>query len=103
MEYAATVWSPSKKKDIKKLEKIPRAATKLAPNLVNISYEERLLELNLITLEQRTERGDLIAIYRVMKGMEELDRDDLINWDTRDTRGHGKKDRKGFLQKRHQE
>lgn len=91
LEYAATVWSPSKKKDIKKLERIQRAATKLAPSLINKSYEERLLELNLTTLEQRRERGDLIAIYRVMMGMEELDREDLINWDTRDTRGHGKK------------
>ena len=26
-----------------------------------------------------------------MKGMERLDREDLVNWDIRDTRGHGKK------------
>ena len=94
MEYSAAVWAPSKKKDIKKLERIQRAATKLAPSLMDKSYEERLSKLNLTTLEQRRERGDLIAVYRVMKGMEELDRDDLIIWDTRDTRGHGKKDKK---------
>ena len=99
LEYAATVWSPSKKKDIKKLERIQRAATKLAPNLTNKSYEERLLDLNLTTLEQRRERGDLIAIYRVMKGIEELDRDDLITWDTRVTRGHGKKIKRDFYRR----
>ena len=37
------------------------------------------------------ERGDLVAVYRVMKGLEKLDREDLLIWDTRDTRGHGKK------------
>ncbi len=34
-----------------------------------------------------------------MKGMEELDRDDLINWDTRDTRGHGKKIKRDFYRR----
>ncbi|MPC29355.1 hypothetical protein E2C01_022583 [Portunus trituberculatus] len=42
-------------------------------------------------LEQRRERGDLIAAYRAMKGLEKLDREDLLIWDTSDTRGHGKK------------
>ncbi len=89
LEYAAAVWAPIKKKDFKKLERIQRAATKLAPSLMAKSYEERLSKL--MTLEQRRQRGDLIAVYRIMKGMEDLDRDDLIIWDTRDTRGHGKK------------
>ena len=47
--------------------------------------------LDLTTLEQRRERGDLITVYRVMKGLEELDREDLLIWDTTETRGHGKK------------
>ena len=91
LEYAATVWSPSTKKHIRKLEMIQRAATKLPQSLRDLTYEERLCILGLTTLEQRRERGDLIMIYRVMKGMERLDREDLVNWDIRDTRGHGKK------------
>ena len=80
--------------DIKRLERIQRAATKLAPSLKNKPYEERLARLNLPTLEQRRERGDMIAIFRIMKGIEDLDRDDLVTWDTRDTRGHGRKIKK---------
>ncbi len=44
------------KKKTKKLERIQRAATKLAPNLADKSYEERLVELNLTTLEEREGR-----------------------------------------------
>ena len=73
LEYAATLWSPSTKKNIRRIERIQRAATKLAPTLSELTYEERLLRLGLPTLEQRRERGDLLAIYRIMKNMEVLD------------------------------
>lgn len=39
----------------------------------------------------------------MMKGMEELDIDNLINWDTKNTQGHGKKDSEGFLKESKQE
>ena len=90
LEYAAILWSPSTKKYIRKLERIQRATTKLAPELSELTYEERLSKLELPTLEQRRERGDLLTIYRIMKNMEILDREDLPIWDTRNTKGHGK-------------
>ena len=61
LEYAALVWSPNLKKHIRKVESIQRAASKIPLGLRELSYEERLEALNLITLEQRRERGDLIA------------------------------------------
>ena len=94
LEYAATLWSPSTKKNIRKVERIQRATMRLAPTLSELTYEERLLRLGLPTLEQRRERGDLLAIYRIMKNMEILEREDLLNWETRNTRGHGRKLRK---------
>ena len=33
LEYAAVVWSPDMKKDIRKLERIQRTATKMVPEL----------------------------------------------------------------------
>ena len=91
LEYAAVVWSPHKKKDVRKLERIQRVATKMVPTLRDLSYEERLEKLKLQTLEKRRERGDLIAIYRAANEMEKVDRSDLFLWDSRNTRGHGKK------------
>ena len=78
LEYAAVVWSPHKKKDVRKLERIQRAATKMVPTLRDLSYEERLERLKLQTLEKRRERGDLIAIYRAASEMEKVDRSDLF-------------------------
>ena len=53
-----------------------------------MSYKERLQILCLTTLEQRRERGDLIPVYRVIKGLQKLGRENLLIWNTRDTRGH---------------
>ena len=39
LEYASPTWSPFLKKDIEKLEKIQRRATKLVPTVSHLSYE----------------------------------------------------------------
>ena len=91
LEYMAVFWSPHKKKDIKKLEKLQRAATKISPSLRNLPYEERLSRLKLPTLKKRRERGDYIAAYRASKGLEKSYRGDLFVWDDRTIIGHEKK------------
>ena len=91
LEYAVVVWSPHTKKHIRKIKIIQKIAMKIVSSLRSLSYEERLIRLNLPTLEERRERGDLVAIYRTMKGMEGVDREDLFVWDEGPTRGHGKK------------
>ena len=78
LEYAAVVWAPHKKKDIKKLERIQRVATKMVPELKDLSYEERLKEIGLLTLQERRARGDLITMFKLTNNMERVDRTDLI-------------------------
>ena len=53
LDYAIPVWRPYLKKDITLLENVQRRMTKLVPKLRNKTYEERLKELKLMTLEQR--------------------------------------------------
>ena len=52
---------------------------------------QRLARMQLPTLEKRWERGDIIALYRLVNGMEQLHREDLFVFSEIDTRGHWRK------------
>ena len=62
------------KKDIDKLERIQRRATKMIPELRYLSYESRLLQCGLTTLETRRLRGDQIEVFKIVNGYEDVDR-----------------------------
>ena len=57
-----------------KLERIQRITTKMVPELEDLIYDERLKQMQLNTLEERRERGDLITIYKLMNNLEETDK-----------------------------
>ena len=74
LEYASVTWNPHLQKDIKKIERIQRAATRWVPELRELSYEERLQALNLTTLEARRKRGALITLYKCKTGIINIDK-----------------------------
>ena len=73
LEYCSQVWHPHLKKDIQKLEKVQRRATKSIPELRNYSYPERLEKLKLPSLSYRRHRSDQIQTYKMFKGLEDID------------------------------
>ena len=64
--------------------------TKMIPKLRNNSYEMRLKECGLTTLETRRLRGDQIEVFRILNVFENIDRNIFFTVkEERRTRGHG--------------
>ena len=75
IEYCVQVWSPHMQKHIDLLEGVQRRATKLVPELRNMTYEKRMEKLGLTSLEDRRIRGDMIETFKIMTGKIDVSRD----------------------------
>ena len=66
------------KKDIDKLKRIVRKVIEIILKLRNKSYEERLKELNLFSLSKRRLRGDLIKVFKIFRGFDNININDYM-------------------------
>jgi hypothetical protein len=92
LEYCVQAWSPYLRKDIERMERVQRRATKLIEGFSDVCYEDRLEQTGLISLEKRRVRGDLILLFKVMKGFVKIDYRKFFEFSTvKKTRGHSLK------------
>ena len=98
LEYAQEIWQPFLKRQSKLIEGVQRRATKLIPEIRNLTYEERLKYLKLPTLKYRRLRGDMILTFNLFNNGDEEVMGKLlkVHRGTHDfqTRGHNRKLRK---------
>ena len=75
LEYGNIIWGPHFIGDMKAVERVQKRATKMIPNLRNLSYRERLEILNLSSLYHRRRRGDMIMCQSFsVRSINELER-----------------------------
>ena len=72
LEYAVQAWCPYTAKDIELMEKVQKRAIRQITNLRG-SYEDKLKQLNLTTLEDRRKRGDCIETFKMLTGLSAVD------------------------------
>ena len=57
----------------------------------DLTYEQRLWRLNITTLEIRRLRGDLIEVFKIVKGFDDVDFRNFFHLSTTGLRGHSLK------------
>ena len=105
LDYGMSACPPGSSADSKLLEAVQSKATALVYGLKKMNSEERRKNLKLMTLEQRRDRGDLIEVFKMLKGLTKINPNHF--WEVRDARGgprlvkemavNGKKPRHSFF------
>ena len=70
LEFSVAAWSPWTKEDIETLEKVQKRAVKAVSGLRSSSYEERLVELKLPSLQERRREIDMVQTYKMVNDAE---------------------------------
>jgi hypothetical protein len=73
LEYASPAWSPWTRKDTEMLEKVQERAVRMCSGLRGNSYEDRLKELGLDTLEKRRQKTDLTQMWKIIHGHDHIE------------------------------
>ena len=77
LEFAVSAWSPWMEGDIKVLEKVQERLVRMLSDVRGESYEEKLRDAGLTTLAERRIRGDAIEVFKTLKGINRVERE---NW-----------------------
>ena len=73
LEYCSQTWSPRLHKDIYNIERVQRFFTKRLPCFKFLSHSERLLRLNLESLESRRVKADLVLLFKIIHRFVDID------------------------------
>ena len=70
LEFAVPAWSPWSTADVQTLEKVQQRAIKMISGLQGKTYEQRLSELGIVSLEARRLQFDLIQTFKIVRGFD---------------------------------
>ena len=105
LDYGMIACPPDSAAEAKLLERAQAKATALVHGMRGLNAEERRKKLGLMKLEDRRERGDLIEVYMILKGLTRIDPAEF--WEVREARNgarlveelasNGRRQRHGFF------
>lgn len=75
LEFSAQAWSPWQQGDIDVLENVQKRAVAMISGLKSQDYKERLLELDMTTLEERRHQSDMVLVYKILTGKDRVEPD----------------------------
>ena len=78
MEFASPVWNPWLRRDIDVLERVQEKFVRNISGLQAKTYEDRLIEIELLSLSDRRIYLDLIEVFKILKGYVNLNYRDLF-------------------------
>jgi hypothetical protein len=61
-------------KDKEVLEKVKKKALNMVSGLKGKTYEEKLEELRMLSLEEKHYQGDMVQIYKILNGHDSVDK-----------------------------
>ena len=79
MEFGVSAWSPWSAADIELLERVQRRAVSMVSGLTSETYETKLRELNLLSLEKRRHMMDMVNTYKIVRGVDNVKSDVWFN------------------------
>ena len=91
LEYCNIVWAPYLIKDIQAIERAQKRATKLVWCVRDLPYHERLKILKIPSLSYRRLRGDIIQVWKLLNGKDNIDFEKFFekrSTDIHQIRGH---------------
>lgn len=92
LDYGNLIYFPITKKCKQMIENAQRRATRLIPELRGLTYNDRLRELNLPSLDFRRKRFDMIQVFRIVHNIDDISMTTFFTFaDNSGTRGHNLK------------
>ena len=72
LEFAIQAWAPWQRGDIELLESVQKRMVRQVTGLQGKTYEERLAELKMETLERRRRAQDLVQAHKIIHGVDDV-------------------------------
>ena len=74
LDFAVQAWRPLQRGDIDSLERVQRKMVTAISGLHGRTYEERLMEMGMESLESSREWLDMVQTYKIVKEVDNVDR-----------------------------